>query len=243
MCDPRVLMGGVPALIATLTLGEVIYETDDPFGGLFGLWGVDVCIDQSAGLRFTPGADFTLDCVSVWFMNNSATVHALVEVTLRTDDDSVPGVSIPSNEIVESWTFNVSAVGWNPVLEVMGSVEHPLLESGSHYWIVCESFATCGIDGVWNFAGIGSGFMAYGSGPGLGWQPGGTGGVAATIIEGTAAASCPWDLDGGGVGITDFLALLAAWGLNPGHPADFDGDGVVGILDFLALLANWGPCS
>ncbi len=54
---------------------------------------------------------------------------------------------------------------------------------------------------------------------------------------------CPWDLDGcGTVGITDFLALLAAWGPNPGHPADFDGDGNVGITDFLALLANWGPC-
>ena len=54
---------------------------------------------------------------------------------------------------------------------------------------------------------------------------------------------CPWDLDGGGtVGITDFLALLAAWGPNPGHPADFDGDGFVGITDFLELLANWGPC-
>jgi len=54
---------------------------------------------------------------------------------------------------------------------------------------------------------------------------------------------CPWDLDDGGtVGITDFLALLAAWGPNPGHPADFDDDGFVGINDFLALLANWGPC-
>ena len=54
---------------------------------------------------------------------------------------------------------------------------------------------------------------------------------------------CPWDLDGDLlVGITDFLALLAAWGPNPGHPADFDGDGLVGSTDFLALLANWGDC-
>jgi len=60
------------------------------------------------------------------------------------------------------------------------------------------------------------------------------------IYENTS--TCPWDLDGGGVGITDLLALLAAWGPNPGHPADFDGDGNVGITDFLALLANWGPC-
>ncbi len=55
---------------------------------------------------------------------------------------------------------------------------------------------------------------------------------------------CPADLDGDGVvGILDLLALLAAWGPNPGDPADFDGDGTVGILDLLTLLANWGPCA
>ena len=58
-----------------------------------------------------------------------------------------------------------------------------------------------------------------------------------------AAPECAADLDGDDtVGITDFLALLAAWGPNPGHPADLDGDGSVGITDFLQLLANWGPC-
>ena len=56
-------------------------------------------------------------------------------------------------------------------------------------------------------------------------------------------ATCPWDLDSTGtVGITDFLALLAAWGTDPGGPPDFDGDGTVGIVDFLELLAHWGPC-
>ena len=56
-------------------------------------------------------------------------------------------------------------------------------------------------------------------------------------------AACAWDLDGsGGVGIDDFLALLAAWGSSPVGPPDFDGDGVVGISDFLELLANWGRC-
>ncbi len=55
--------------------------------------------------------------------------------------------------------------------------------------------------------------------------------------------TCPWDLNGSGdVGILDLLALLAAWGPNPGDPADFDGDGTVGILDLLTLLANWGAC-
>jgi subtilisin family serine protease len=55
---------------------------------------------------------------------------------------------------------------------------------------------------------------------------------------------CPWDVDGsGGVGIGDLLALLAAWGTDPGGPPDFNGDGTVGIADLLELLANWGPCA
>lgn len=54
---------------------------------------------------------------------------------------------------------------------------------------------------------------------------------------------CLWDLDGSGsVGIVDLLALLAAWGSDPGGPPDFDGSGSVGIGDLLKLLANWGPC-
>ena len=68
---------------------------------------------------------------------------------------------------------------------------------------------------------------------------------ASKVVEwpGCPFAACPGDIDGDGtVGITDFLALLAAWGPNPGHPADIDGDGTVGITDFLALLAGWGVC-
>ncbi len=59
----------------------------------------------------------------------------------------------------------------------------------------------------------------------------------------SAKCACSWDLDGdANVGILDLLALLAAWGTDPGGPPDFDGDGTVGILDLLTLLANWGPC-
>ena len=55
---------------------------------------------------------------------------------------------------------------------------------------------------------------------------------------------CPADLDDdGNVGILDLLALLGAWGSDPGGPPDFDGDGTVGILDLLALLAEWGACA
>ncbi len=55
--------------------------------------------------------------------------------------------------------------------------------------------------------------------------------------------SIPGDVDGDGiVGITDLLALLAAWGPCADCddcPAEFDGDCTVGITDFLILLANW----
>ncbi|MCZ6735989.1 MAG: FG-GAP repeat protein [Planctomycetota bacterium] len=57
------------------------------------------------------------------------------------------------------------------------------------------------------------------------------------------ACPCPWDLDGdGNVGILDLLALLAAWGTNPGGPPDFDGNGDVDVLDLQALEDNWGKC-
>jgi hypothetical protein len=60
----------------------------------------------------------------------------------------------------------------------------------------------------------------------------------------TVVSTCPADLDGNGaVDITDFLALLAAWGTDPGGPPDLDGDGDVGIADFLQLLGSWGRCS
>ncbi len=71
----------------------------------------------------------------------------------------------------------------------------------------------------------------------------GVGDVTLAITWVEAPDPCPADVDDDGtVGITDLLALLAAWGPNPGHPADLDGDGVVGITDLLALLAAWGPC-
>ncbi|MHC4220326.1 MAG: ASPIC/UnbV domain-containing protein, partial [Planctomycetota bacterium] len=47
----------------------------------------------------------------------------------------------------------------------------------------------------------------------------------------------------GGVGVLDFLDMLAGWGPCPFPPdpclADLDNDGQVGVVDFLILLANW----
>jgi hypothetical protein len=56
----------------------------------------------------------------------------------------------------------------------------------------------------------------------------------------------PWcraDVSGNdAVEVADLLALLGAWGPNPGHPADLDGNGQVGIEDLLEVLGAWGDC-
>jgi hypothetical protein len=67
--------------------------------------------------------------------------------------------------------------------------------------------------------------------------------LPATLKLRITALECasPYNVSGDcGVGIDDFLDLLAAWGPNPGHPADFDDDGAVGLNDMLDLLAAWG---
>jgi hypothetical protein len=64
-----------------------------------------------------------------------------------------------------------------------------------------------------------------------------------SVLINQTCIPCPADIDGDGVvNVNDFLALLAAWGPNPGHPADINGDGTVGVNDFLELLAAWGGC-
>ena len=69
-------------------------------------------------------------------------------------------------------------------------------------------------------------------------DPGGS-----TYVFDDPANCCPWDLDGGGVGVTDLLIILSLWGTDPGGLPDFDNDQDVGVTDLLELLAHWGQCS
>ena len=65
--------------------------------------------------------------------------------------------------------------------------------------------------------------------------------VAAAVDIGADEFRRPADVDAdGAVGITDFLAVLGAWGTCSGCLEDIDNDGIVGITDFLAVLADWG---
>jgi glyoxylase-like metal-dependent hydrolase (beta-lactamase superfamily II) len=60
----------------------------------------------------------------------------------------------------------------------------------------------------------------------------------------TAQCACLGDANGDGqVNVNDLLAVVANWGPNPGHPADFDGDGQVDADDLLTVITEWGqPC-
>ncbi len=163
-----------------------LYATDDPFGSPFGLIGFDVSTSQTVGLRFTPQRRYVLDRVSVWFMNNDDTGgHPTVTLSLRTDTDTL-GYSHPSGVVLESWTFPVSAVGWNPVKEVLDSVLHPTLSASQNYWLVAESSSEPLVNGVWNWAGIGSGYTStIDHASSNDWQVGGEGAVVAVEILGT----------------------------------------------------------
>ncbi len=74
-------------------------------------------------------------------------------------------------------------------------------------------------------------------------DPGGNSSAGESYVVFSPVVPCPWDLDAdGAVAVPDLLALLAAWGTNPGGPPDFDGDGSVAVPDLLQMLARWGAC-
>ncbi len=64
-----------------------------------------------------------------------------------------------------------------------------------------------------------------------------------TIDDSAVIPQCTGDVTGdGAVNVFDLLALLSAWGLNPGHNADFDDNNSVDVFDLLDLLNAWGDC-
>ncbi len=179
-------------LIATLAAGRahargVVYETNDPFGSPFGFVGFDVFEGQSVGVRFTPDGRHRLDRIGVWFMNNDfgGEHFDTVTLTLRDDGASGTGRSIPGTTIIESWSFRITAVGWDPKLETVVSALNPILEAGVNYWVVAEANVPPFTDPVWVWAARDSGYTSTTDSTTGEWQDGGEGAVAATIVEGT----------------------------------------------------------
>lgn len=219
---------------------DVVYATQGPFGGFFGLWGPVVSQQQSVGARFVPSGNYTLTHLRVWFMNDSEVPGAPLRITLRSDAASATGASIPSGDVIAEWNITCAASGWNPIQHTVVPAEPVALRAGVRYWVVAQSPAPGGQSPVWCFASVGNAYSTVTESDGATWQPGGNGAAPTLTVEGTPGlpASSP-DINGdGAVNGFDLTALLAAWG-TPSAACDINGDGAVNGLDLTALLAAW----
>jgi carbohydrate-binding DOMON domain-containing protein len=179
----------ISTLLASLTIcsnasADIIYETKDPFGGRYGLWGADVAKNHAVAMRFTPEQDYSLNSISLWFMNNSVEDFASVGITLRSNTKDKNNADIPGGKIIEHWDITISANGWEPQQEHVVSTRHTELKKGQEYWIVAVSDAALTQNPVWNYASEGSGFSAYTDSNGD-WQPGGDANALTATIEGS----------------------------------------------------------
>jgi hypothetical protein len=214
----RRVMPAIVLLLATPALADVVYSTQGPFGGFFGLWGPTVSASQLVGARFVPTQDYTLTSLRIWLMNDSPSAGQPMRITLRSDGTHANGSSIPSGTVIAEWETACLASGWNPVQHTMGAEGAIALRSGTRYWVVAECSAPGGSSPVWNFASAGNSWNALGEPNAAGerWQSGGNGAALTLTVEGTP-------------------------GLPPAGP-DIDGNGRVDGFDLGLLLGAWGPC-
>lgn len=225
---------------AAAASADVVYATQGPFGGFFGLWGPVVSQQQSVGARFIPSANYTLTHLRIWFMNDSDAPGAPLRITLRSDGTSASGGSVPSTQVMAEWNITCAASGWNPVQHTVVPSAPIALRAGIRYWVVAQSSAPGGQSPVWCFASVGNAFSALTISDGVTWQPGGNGAAPTLVVEGTPGlpAASP-DINGdGSVSGIDLTALLAAWGTSSAS-CDLNGDGTVSGIDLTALLAAW----
>ncbi|MCZ6544047.1 MAG: hypothetical protein O6768_10305 [Planctomycetota bacterium] len=199
----------------------------------------------------TAGQDYTVHCVEVGIDVNTGS-SIVGTVTIYQDlDEGDPGLP---DEDLHVLGFKDLFIPSDAELEILVVSFDPPIVVPADTVMVVELFVPQHTDGgVWpgsNMAGEDADTWIYADGncgitqftrlSDLGFVMHWVQNVIGTAGAGEA---CPWDLDdSGGVGILDLLALLTAWGPNPGHPADFDNSGDVGILDLLTLVVNWGPC-
>lgn len=240
---PRLIACSLALAVAGSAAAAVVFATNGPFGGFFGLWGADLNPQQKVAERFIPSADHTFDDARIWLMNNSDSTFGQVTLRLELDaiDVGLGGTSRPSGVALEEWTFNIQTVGWTPVQHTVTGAARPALRAGRKYWIVASSPAPAGSNPVWNFASSGNAYTALLQLDGS-WGAG-NGAALTLVVNGTPGAPKKGDIDrDGSVNAKDLAALLARWSAT--HPAagdaDANQDGVVNALDLADLLANWG---
>lgn len=243
MTRAKLVAATLPLFVGAIASAAVVFTTLGPFGGFFGLWGADLNPQQRVAERFIPTADHTLDDARVWLMNNSGSTYGAVTLRLELDatEAGLGGASRPSGIALETWTFNLQTLGWNPVQHAVTSVARPALRAGRKYWIVASSQAPNSQNPVWNFASSGNEYTAISQLDGS-WGAGNAAALTLTV-NGTPGAPKRGDIDRDGtVGPQDIAALLSAWGAAQPAAGDADAnqDGSVGAADITVLLSNWG---
>ncbi|MCE2882963.1 MAG: dockerin type I repeat-containing protein [Planctomycetaceae bacterium] len=240
---PRLVAAAVALCAAGIASAAVVFTTNGPFGGFFGLWGADLNPQQKAAARFVPTADHTFDDARVWLMNNSGSAYGQVTLRLELDATDVGqgGVSRPSGIALEEWSFPIQTLGWNPVQHTAPGSARPALRAGRKYWIVASSPAPSGANPVWNFASSGNAYTAILQLDGS-WAAGSSAALTLTV-NGAPGAPKKGDIDrNGAVNAKDLSLLLTRWAST--HPAagdaDTNQDGIVNALDLADLLASWG---
>jgi hypothetical protein len=217
---------------------DVIYHTNDPYFGPNGPPSFSLSDEQAVALRFTPARDYTLDAVRMWIVSDNfdEVSHATVRVQVR---DTGSDVERPGPRVLEEMQFNVSALGWDPVLESVESQLHPMLRAGQPYWIVL-SCQLHNLNPGWNWSNGSHGFVALSYGGTVNFNTGGEGAVTATTIEGTLAchANCDRSTVVPILNVNDFQCFLNAFAT--GDPlANCDSSSVppaLNINDFQCFL-------
>lgn len=234
---------------ATAGATEVVYQTNDPFGGFLGINGFDVFESQSVAVRFTPDGDFFLQQFRVWLWNNDDTGGTpAITFSLRYDDPS-NGESRPSGDVLESWSMNMSNTGvFEPVeFAFYANAYGEYLESGTRYWVVAESAAPAGLDPVWAWAANDAGVCTNTDSQTGEWYPAPeTGAVSTLTVIGWRDTGVIGDIDGDGhVTLSDLTLMLSAFGSVSNQPnyiplADLAFDGIIDITDFAQFLPHFG---
>ncbi len=245
-----------------------ILDNGDRFGDSVAALGDldgDRVVDLAVAAYFDDDGGFARGAVWVLFLNDDGTVKSHQKIsdteggfTGTLDDNDWFGTSVASLGDLDGDGVGDLAVGatgdddggggrgavWVLFLHTDGTVKshQKISDTEGGFGGTLDDGDWFGHSVAWlaDLDGDGLGDLAVGA---RNDDDGGTnhGAVWVLFIDGVGA--CPWDLNGSGaVGILDLLALLAAWGTDPGGPPDFDGDGTVGILDLLTLLSAWGPC-
>ncbi len=164
---------------------EVIYQTDDPFGGVFGIEGWDVAAVQSVAVRFIPESDYTLGMLRLWLWSDDLSGgHPRLRITLC-DDSVTAGESRPGKVLFEQWEIEMPFTGlFNPQLFDFDSAVHPHLRAGQRYWVVASSDAPLPGCPVWACGQPHPAFLSLREPPGS-WYAGMSGEAGAMIVLGT----------------------------------------------------------